>query len=141
MDSKQALKEYVDACELIKETESDIARLREKRKMITQTNVKGSNPEFPYQEQHFQIVGTTFTYQDDKNLRYEEKLLVERKKHAEQVKLQAQKVINYAPVRIQRIIRFRYMEGMSWNRIADNLGRGATGDSVRMELVNYLKNI
>ena len=140
MDNKQILKEYVDACELVKETESDISRLKKKRKTVIQTNVKGSNPEFPYQEQHFRINGTTFTYQDDKNLRYEEKLLEERKENAEQIKLLAQKVINSAPVRIQRIIRMKYMRGMSWNKIADALGRGATEDSVRMELTNYLKN-
>ena len=124
MDNKQVLKDYIDACELVK--------------TITQTNVKGSNPDFPYQEQHFQIKGTTFTYQDDKNLRYEEKLLEERKERAEQIKLQAQAVINRAPVRIQRIIRMRYMENMSWDAIAAQIGRGATKDSLRMEFDRFL---
>lgn len=141
MNNKQVLKDYVDACELVKETEADISRLREKRKMITQATVRGSNPDFPYQPQSFTVSGTAFDYKDDKNLRYEEKLLEERKEYAEQIRLQAQAVINRAPVRIQRIIRMRYMEGMKWNAIADKLGRGMTEDSARMELTNYLKNI
>lgn len=140
MTDNEILKEYIDACELVKETEADIARLRKKRKTIIQTNVSGSNPEFPYNPQHFKIQGTSYTYTDDKRLRYEEKILEERKARAEGIKLQAQKIINCAPVRIQRIIRFRYQEGMKWGTIANQLGRGATGDSVRMELKNYLKD-
>lgn len=139
MDSRQVLKDYIDACELVKETESDIVRLKKKQKTVIQTNVKGSNPDFPYQAQHFKVQGTTFTYQDDKNLRFEEQLLEERKKHAEQIKLKAQQVIDRAPVRIQRIIRMKYMNGLTWNQIADKLGRGATEDSVRKELDRFFE--
>ena len=48
MDVK-ILEDYMDAMELIKETEEDIRRLKRRRKTIIQTNVKGSNPDFPYQ--------------------------------------------------------------------------------------------
>lgn len=139
MIDKQILRDYVDACELVKETELDIAKLKKKRKAIIQTNVSGSNPEFPYNPMHFKVQGTTFTYTDDQRLRYEERLLEERKSHAEDIKLQAQGIINRAPVRIQRIIRFRYQEGLKWNEIAEKLGRGATEDGVRMEITNFLK--
>ena len=44
---KKVLEQYIDACELIKETEKDIRRLKKKRQTIVQTNVSGSNPEFP----------------------------------------------------------------------------------------------
>ena len=59
MDQKNILEQYMDACELVKETEKDIQQLKKKRKTIVQTNVKGSNPEWPYQEQHFKVQGTT----------------------------------------------------------------------------------
>ena len=39
---KTILQDYIDACELIKETEKDIQRLNQKKKTIIQTNVKGS---------------------------------------------------------------------------------------------------
>ncbi|MBQ8662330.1 MAG: RNA polymerase subunit sigma-70 [Eubacterium sp.] len=139
MTDKQILKDYVDACELVKETELDISKLKKKRKTIIQTNVSGSNPEFPYNPMHFKVQGMTFTYTDDQRLRYEERLLEERKALAEEIRLQAQEIINRAPVRIQRIIRFRYQEGLKWNEIAEKLGRGATEDGVRMEITNFLK--
>lgn len=85
---KKILADYMDAMELIKETEDDIRKLKKRRKTVIQTNVKGSNLKFPYQEKHYRIEGTTFTYKDDKNLRLEEKLLEQRKANAENIKLQ-----------------------------------------------------
>ena len=45
---KNILSQYIDACELIKETEEEIKKLNRKKKTVIQTNVSGSNPEFPY---------------------------------------------------------------------------------------------
>lgn len=137
--NKGILIEYIDACELVKETEQDIKRLNRKKKIITQGSVKGSNPEFPYNEQHFHIEGTTFTYQDDQQLRYEEQLLEERKKNAESIKHQVEKYMNTIPVRMQRIIRYRLFEGLSWDETAIRMGRNATADSVRKELKRFLE--
>lgn len=64
---KKVLEQYIDACELIKETEKDIRRLKKKRQTIVQTNVSGSNPDFPYNPQHFKIAGTAFTYTKSKD--------------------------------------------------------------------------
>ncbi len=136
---KKTLMDYIDACELVKETEGDIKRLNKKKKTIIQTNVKRSNPKFPYELQHLKIEGTTFSYIDDAQLRYEEKLLEKRKANAEKIKLQAEAIINAAPVRIQRIIRMKFFEGKSWDEVAVQMGRKATGDSVRKELERFLK--
>ena len=87
---KAILQEYVDACELVKETEKEIQKLNRKKKTIIQTNVKGSMHEFPYVEQHFKVQGTTFTVKDDSRLRYEEKLLERQKARAEQIKQQVE---------------------------------------------------
>lgn len=136
---KHILQDYIDACELIKETEADIRKLKRKKKTIIQTNVKGSNPDFPYQEQHFKVQGTTFTFRDDSQLRIEEKLLTERKANAEKIKLQVEEWINTIPNRMQRIIRYRIFEGESWEQVAKRLGRKATGDSVKMEYRRFLE--
>ena len=136
---KEILKEYVDACRLIEETEEDIKRLNKKKRAIVQTNVSGSNPEFPYQPMHFHIEGTAFTYGDADKLRLEEKLLEERKAEAEKIKLQVQQYMNTLSRRMQRIIRLRYFEDMSWEDVAKRMGRKATADSVRMELERFLK--
>ena len=59
---KNILNDYIDACALVQETERDIRALKKKRKTIIQTNVSGSNPDFPYQPQHFKIEGTTVRF-------------------------------------------------------------------------------
>lgn len=136
---KDILHDYVDACELIRETEDDIKRLRKKRKTVIQTNVKGSNPDFPYNSQHFKIQGTPFTYSDDCQLRIEEKLLEERKANAERVKLQVEKWMCTIPSRMQRIIRYKIFENQTWEQVAEKIGRKATGDSVKMEFRRFLE--
>ena len=136
---KQILQDYIDACALIRETEADIRALRKKRKTIIQTNVKGSNPEFPYQEQHFKIQGMAFTYRDDSKLREEEALLEQRKARAEEVKSQVEQWMLTVPMRMQRIIRFKCFLGMSWEEIATKMGKKATADSVRMEFNKFVK--
>ena len=136
---KTILQEYIDACELIRETEEDIRRLRRKKQTVIQTNVKGSNPEFPYQEQHFRVQGTALTYGEDRQLRTEEKLLVERKARAEEVKRQVEEWMLTIPMRMQRIIRLKIFQGLSWEEVAGRMGRKVTGDSVRMEFNNFMK--
>lgn len=137
---KSILADYIDACELIKETEKDIKRLKKKRSTIIQTNVSGSNPDFPYQPQHFQIEGTTFTYGEDKQLRIEEMLLEERKKKAEKVKVDVEAWMNTIPMRMQRVIKYRFFEGLSWEQVADRMGKKATSNSVKKEFERYMKN-
>lgn len=136
---KTILQDYVDACELIKETERDIHRLNQKKKTIIQTNVKGSMHEFPYVEQHFKIQGSAFTVKDDSRLRYEEKLLEQRKAGAEQTRRQVEEWMLTLPARMQRLVRYRYLEGMTWEQVAVKMGRKATADSVRMEMERFLR--
>lgn len=136
---KTILQDYVDACELVKETEAEIHKLNRKKKTVIQTNVKGSMHEFPYVEQHFKVQGTTFTVKDDSHLRYEEKLLERQKANAEQVKLQVEEWMLTLPSRMQRIVKYRYLEGLAWEKVAMKMGRKATGESIRKELERFLK--
>lgn len=108
---KSILNDYIDACALIQETEEDIKRLRKKKRTVIQTNVKGSNPNFPYEPQHFKIQGTTFTYTEDSQLRLEEELLKKRKADAEVLKMNVEAWLNTIPIRMQRIIRYKILRG------------------------------
>ena len=138
---KKILADYIDAMELIKETEEDIRKLKKRRKTIIQSNVKGSNPNFPYQEQHFRIAGTTFSYQDDKNLRLEEKLLEQRKENAENIKQQVEEWLLTVPIRMQRIIKYKIFEEMTWEQTASKIGRKATGEGIRKEFERFMEKI
>lgn len=136
---KNILNDYIDACALVQETERDIRALKKKRKTIIQTNVSGSNPDFPYQPQHFKIEGTTFTYADDSALRWDEGLLERRKANAEKIKLNVEEWMLTIPARMQRIIRWKFLEELTWEEVAVKMGRKATGDSVRMEFTSFMK--
>lgn len=137
--TKQILMDYIDACELEKETKHDIEVLRKKRKTVVTGSVRGSNPDFPYQEQHFKISGTAFNYTDDMELRRKEKILIERKQNAEKIKTEVESWLNTVPVRMQRIIRYKIFEGMTWEETATKIGKKATGDSVKKEYQRFMK--
>lgn len=136
---KRILEEYTDACELIKETEKDIARLNKKKTTVLQTNVKGSNPDFPYQEQHFSIQGITYTVKDDRQLRHEQNLLGHRKAKAAELKQKVEEWMLTVPMRMQRIIKYRFLEGLSWEETAERMGRRSTGESLRKEFERFLE--
>lgn len=135
---KNILDQYMDACALIRETEADIREL-EKRKRTVQDSVKGSNPEFPYQSQSFHIEGTAEHPGDWSLLAAEQKILADRKANAAKIKTEVEAWMNTIPQRMQRIIRMKIFKNFEWERIADEIGRGATGDSVRKEFERFIK--
>ena len=134
---KNILADYIDCCELLKETEKDIRRLRKKKKTIIQTNVSGSNPEFPYNPQHFKIQGTAFTYREDSQLRMEEQLLEKRKQDCEAMKLEVEAWLNTVPKRMQRIIRYKFFDRMSWEEVAVRMKCSA--GSIKMEFQRFME--
>ena len=136
---KKVLEQYIDACELIKETEKDIRRLKKKRQTIVQTNVSGSNPDFPYNPQHFKIAGAAFTYEEDARLRHEEKILEERREQAQKLKVEVEEWMNHIPQRMQRIIKYRVFEELNWSQVASKLGRKATEESVKKEYHRFFE--
>lgn len=136
---KNILKEYVDACELIRDTEKEIRKLQQKKKTVVQTSVKGSMHEFPYAAQRFKVEGTAFTTEDDNNLRLEEKILDQQKENAEKIKLQVQEWMLTIPLRMQRIVRYRFIDGLSWEQVAAKMGRKATADNVRKQFEIFIK--
>ena len=136
---KKILSDYIDACENIKDTEDEIKKLNKRKKTIIQTNVSGSNPDFPFEKRRFRIQGTTFTYKDDMSLRFYKKTLEERKQNAEELKFQVERWLNTIPNRMQRIIRYKIFDGMTWEQVAARIGRKATGESVKKEFQRFLE--
>ena len=66
---KKILSDYIDICELIRETEEEIQNLRKKE--IVHDKVTGSNPEFPYQPKSFHISGVQEVHLDSAKLKKE----------------------------------------------------------------------
>lgn len=136
---KEILNQYIDACELIRETEEDIRRVKKQRKTILQDRVRGSMHEFPYAAQNFKIQGISYSaVGDPRALEAYERLLGQRKMRAEEIKIQVETWLNTVPQRMQRIIRMSIFEKKSWGEVAIKMGRKATADSVRMEFQRFI---
>lgn len=137
---KHILEQYIDACELIKETEEDIRRVKKQRKTILNDRVHGSMKEFPYTAKGFKIHGVAYSVVSDPGaLEAYERLLEERKARAEAIKVQVEEWMITIPQRMQRIIRFKVFEGMSWGETAVKIGRKATADSIKMEFRRFME--
>ena len=136
---KQILEQYIDACEQVKEAKVDILRLKKNRKKIVQDRVSGSAHEFPYTAQSFHIEGLSYpVVKDPDELDRREAILQERLQKAEEIKREVDAWMLTIPQRMQRIIRYRVFEELSWSEVAIRMGRKATADSVRMEYLRFM---
>ncbi len=133
---KKILEQYVDACELVKETEERIARLKANRTTLTD-KVEGSSHEFPWIKTNFKIEGSP---EEEIDLISREKsLLYLQKADAYELKIKVEEWLSSAPIRIRRIVHLKYFEGYTWEEVGDRLSGGVGGESVRKELNRYLK--
>lgn len=136
---KTILEQYIDACELIKETEADIRRVKRQRKTILQDRVHGSMKEFPYAAQSFKIQGMAYSVVSDPGeLEAYERILEERKARAEEIKVQVEAWLNTVPQRMQRIIRFKFFEGNTWADVARQMGRKTTENGLKKEFERFM---
>ena len=135
---KTILKEYIDACRLIEETEADLRRLRIEYEQNSVDVVKGSNPVFPFQPMSFRIEGIGYRqYKDPEEIRRIEAILKERREIAKKKRLDVEAWMNAAPSRIQRIVRYRYLMGMTWAEAGKKFG-DYTGEAIRKEFSRFM---
>lgn len=137
---KQILKDYIDACAQVKETKEALLKLRKAKKRRELDAVKGSSHEFPYTMQTYHLDGLAYAAVMDpgEEDRLEE-ILRERLRNAERIKYDVEAWLNSIPARMQRIIKYKIFEELTWNQVAIRMGRKATADGVRMEYVNFMK--
>lgn len=136
---KRILEQYIDACALAKETQAELERLRRAKKRQEQDIVKGSEHEFPYTLRTYQVEGLAYSaVQNPGNQDRLEEVLEERLQKAARIKQDVEMWINTIPVRMQRIIRYRIFEGLTWEQVAIRMGRGATEASVKMEYLRFM---
>lgn len=135
---KDILRQYIDACELVKETEEQIRKLKNSRKTVVVDAVKGSMHDFPFAEKSFKVCGIAHSVlEHPEALDREELILEERKAAAAQIKSQVEAWLNTIPVRMQRIIRYRDFDGLTWRQVAIKMGRRTTEESVKKEYQRF----
>lgn len=135
--TKQKLMDYIDACESIKEIESNIVRIS--RREVVHDKVSGSNPDFPYQPQSFNVAGVIETHLSEEELEQEIQNLKERRQQARKIKSEVDQWINTIPIRMQRIVRYKFFERLSWEQAAQRIGK-ATENSLKKEFERFMKN-
>lgn len=136
---KQILNDYIDACAQVKETKEALLKLHKAKKRRELDAVKGSSHEFPYTAQTFHIEGIAYPLiQDPGEEDRLEEILRERLRNAERIKYDVEVWLNTIPMRMQRIIRYRIFEELSWNDVAVRMGRQATAESVKKEYQRFM---
>ena len=133
---KDILVEYIDACALVTETEQRIQMLKKKQEELQTDRVTGSNPDFPFEEKSFKIQGLVSQLGE---IEKKEKILQTQMESAQELKNAVEVWLPSAPLQMQRIIRLRFFEKLSWWAVADQLGKNHTGDSVRKKVERFLK--
>jgi hypothetical protein len=118
----------------------DIDRLTKKPMHFAQDSVWASPAHEPYQNMPIPICGNVQKAAVQKELqerlqKYGDMLVeLARKQNA------AEDFLQTVPNAVDRVIlRYRYIDGMEWNAIADKLDDGSTMDSVRMRAKRALK--
>ena len=136
---KRVLSQYIDACELIHETEREIRCLESQKGRAVSDSVKASNPEFPYQPVtvHIEGVGTEASKRELR-LQLKRRALEEQKENADKIRVAVEMWLPSVPLRMQRIIRAHVFNGLTWEETARQMGRRATGDSLRMEFERFM---
>ena len=136
---KRILEDYIDACAQVKETKEALLKLRKAKKRREQDAVKGSSHEFPYTAQTSHIEGIAYPLvQDPGEEDRLEEILRERLRNAEKIKHDVEVWMNTISMRMQRIIRYKIFEEMTWNEVAERMGRKATELSIKKEYQRFM---
>lgn len=93
--------------------------------------------------QHFDIRGITYEdYTQKKTELLRRKLRLEHLRDELGGKLEEveQYIDSIEDSRKRLILRYKYVDGLSWRQTARKLGAGCTEDSVRMEITRFLKS-
>mgnify|MGYP005785005489 FL=1 len=137
---KQILVDYIDACKVVDDTKEEIRKLKKNRKRILTDTVKGSSHDFPYTLQTYRTEGLAYSVvKNPDELDRLEETLKERLQNAEKIKHDVEVWLNTIPMRMQRIIRYKIFEGLTWAEVAIRMGRKATPDGIRKEYENFMK--
>lgn len=143
MISKEILIQYSDLQEEVKEvreridkTEKQIAKIEEEGNVID--SVCGGNGGI----QHFKIEGFPYPEYSRKKT-----LLYARKATLASLEMELLETLNQVEEfiagvddsRIRRIITLRFIDNLSWNKVADRIGGNNTEDSVRKAFTRFME--
>lgn len=138
MTLKDKLVQFCDIQLEIKELEKKIDKLEIKLNEIVTDVVSSTTKSFPIILNHAKISGTDMQLQI-KIKRYKN-ILEERYAQLLETQVEIEQFINdISTSRLRRIFTYRYLDKMSWIKVASLIGGNATSDSVRKEHNRFLE--
>lgn len=158
MVSKTVLKQYIDLQEEIKEVREKISHLEKQIQSITrrieEIEDKGETVKDKVRGglggiQSFNIEGVPIKeYQKKKSDLMLKKLLLNQRKSTleileydllQQTNEVEEFIAGISDSRIRRIVNFRFIQNLSWNKVADKIGGGNTEDSIKKIFYRYME--
>lgn len=128
--TRQDLENYIYLQGEIEDLRLEVANLKTKSAQVVSDTVQGSSNEYPFTQHPISIRGCDVSVRE----KYEQKktLLYNRITELEQKKAEISQWIDSIPqVRMRRLMRYRYIDGLKWYGIAARLGY-TTENSARM---------
>ncbi len=139
---KTVLEQYINLRQEIKEISDRIARLEQKLKRINEEgNVRYAVKGGDGGQQTYHIEGFPVAEEDETKylLRKNIRLLEERKAKAAEQVVEVEKYINtIEDSRMRRMITLRYIDNLSWWKVANRMGKGYTEDSCKKQMERFL---
>lgn len=144
--SKQALQNYRRNLREIESINYQLERLYKEQERIKDTtvhdSVQMSNPEYPYNAQHYHIEGVTG--ERDKAVNY---IIRQQIKHLDRLQKSLQKATAEVALYIESIedadtksiITYRVLYGDSWKVVAKKMGAGYTDEAVRQKYSRHFR--
>ena len=135
---ESAKKEIKELSERIEEMEDILKRLND-RKNINSVVKGGAGG-----DKIFHINGYSEESAEDLEylIRKDMRLLKARKEIANELVTEVDRFINTLPdSRMRRMITYKYIRGMDWNKVAYNMGLQYTADSCRMQMKRFFKEL
>ena len=138
MIDRRVLIEYNDLCAQVEDTQEQLARLIQAQSEVLHDSVKGSNPHYPYEPIRFHITGIAdkVTNSDIEKMKH---ILIERQNRLKDKRIEVEMWINMIPIRMQRIVRLKFLEGKTWSEVAMRVGsKNVSGDAIRKEFWGFM---
>ncbi|APH24760.1 RNA polymerase subunit sigma-24 [Clostridium botulinum] len=101
--------------------------------------VKGSSSHFPYVQRSFTIEGVDYEEYNRKTIRLRKKLSRRISELMDLVEETNEFIEGIEDSLTRQIISLRYINGLTWEEVAANVGGGTTTESVRKVAERFLK--
>lgn len=125
--------------EISKEVEQIKRELNNVSIVNTKDSVKGSSPHFPYTEHSIKIEGVDYDSYYIKINRIQSRLNRKLDELMDEKDRITEYIYSIDDSLIRQILMYRYVNCLSWNQVAFNIGGANTADSVRMSHDRFLK--